>query len=100
MKKVVNGIMYNTATATRIAGWESGNMSDFAYCCECLYQKKNGEFFIHGEGGPLTVYAKHYDGCSGYGERIEPITEDDARIWCERHLDGDAFEKIFGPTEE
>ena len=53
MKKVINGKIYNTETATLIHQWDNGRRGDFSSCEEDLYRTKKGAFFIHGEGGNL-----------------------------------------------
>ncbi|MBQ6343937.1 MAG: hypothetical protein IJI41_12490 [Anaerolineaceae bacterium] len=63
--------------------------------------KKNGEFFLYGEGGPLSKYQKQVgmNEWSG-GEVIIPMTIEDARDWAEEHLDADDYVKVFGDPEE
>lgn len=34
------------------------------------------------------------------GEKIIPLTYEAAQKWAEEHLDGDAYEQIFGAVEE
>lgn len=101
MKKVINAKVYNTETATRVGSWDNGYFTnDFNYCSEDLYQKKTGEFFLHGEGGALSTYASHSGDTTGYGERIIPMTYDEATQWAERHLTGERYEQIFGEVSE
>lgn len=84
MKKIIEGKMYNTETATYIGRYRTDTMSrrDFRYLEEELYQKRTKEFFLCGEGGAMTKYAKYVEGC-GYtdGEKIIPLSEDEARNW-------------------
>lgn len=40
------------------------------------------------------------DGNWGWGEEITPITEDDAREWAEKYLDGNTYEAAFGEVVE
>lgn len=100
MKKIINGRKYDTTTATEIGSWDNGRYRDFRYCAETLYRKRTGEFFIHGEGGPLSDYCSYTGTMRGDGENIVPLTESDAREWVERHLTADEYEAIFGETEE
>lgn len=102
MKKVINNRLYNTATAKERGSWDNGRpYSDFAWCEEKLYQKKTGEFFLHGAGGPMSRYAESREqNAWGSGERIIPLTVEAARKWAEEHLDGDEYEAIFGPVVE
>lgn len=98
MKKYINGKKYDTETAQAVGSW-SNNRSyrDFSWCEETLYRKKTGEFFLHGEGGALSRYARQVDGnMRGSGEEIRPMSFDEAREWAEEQLDGDEYEKIFG----
>ena len=102
MKKVIAGKVYDTDTAQRLAYWE--NMADvrgFHQYSETLYRKKTGEYFLHGEGGPLTQYAQTV-GTNSWrgGERIMPLTYAEAQKWAEEHLDGDEYEAIFGQVTE
>lgn len=101
MKKVIKGKMYDTDTATFLESWSTGDHGDFGYCREAIYRKKTGEFFIQGEGGPMSAYAeKQGSNCWGYGKAIIPLTLDEAKKWVERHCDGDAYIAIFGTPEE
>lgn len=102
MKKIINGKRYDTETATQVGYWE--NMADirnFGYVCETLYRKRGGEHFLHGEGGASTKYAKSY-GLNewGFGERIMPMTHEEARQWAEEHLECDEYEAEFGEAPE
>ena len=101
MNKIINGKKYSTDTAKCVACWENGyGHGDFQYAEEQLYRKKTGEFFLYGEGGPMSGYAESY-GNETYGsEKIIPLSDDEAREWAEDHLDGDEYEEIFGPVEE
>lgn len=102
MKKYINGKKYDTETAKAV-GSRSNHRSyrDFSWCEETLYRKKTGEFFLHGEGGPMTVYAEYVDSNTRRGgERIQPMSFDEARAWAEEHLDGDEYEAIFGEIED
>lgn len=101
MKRIINGKVYNTEKAERVGSWDNGYYTnDFHYCSEDLYRKKTGEFFLHGEGGAMSIYASSEGNMSGYGERIIPMTYDEAAKWAERHLTGDQYEQIFGEVVE
>jgi hypothetical protein len=102
MKKIINGKLYNTETATALASWHNHYFPhDFNRVDETLYRKRTGEFFIHGEGGAMTRYNQRVSGggwCGGEG--IVPLTMDEAVEWAEVHLDADDYIKIFGEPEE
>ncbi len=99
MKKIINNKVYDTATAKRL-GFDGGG-DGFSHWYEELYQKRTGEFFLYGEGGALTKYARAIDdnNWSG-GEKIIPMSMEAARKWTETHLDVNAYESIFGLPDE
>jgi len=102
MKKIIGGKVYDTATAKKMASWSNmADVRDFHQFSETLYRKKTGEFFLHGEGGPLTQYAQTV-GTNSWrgGERIMPMTFAEAKAWAEEHLDGEEYEAIFGAVTE
>lgn len=102
MKKVINGKMYNTETAKECGSWaNAGGWRDFSHMEETLYQKRTGEFFLHGEGGPMTKYAESA-GQNQWrgGSKIMPLAWEDAREWAEKKLDADNYEAIFGEAPE
>lgn len=102
MKKIIKGKLYNTETAKLLGEWENNySINDFKHVSEHLYLKKIGEYFLHGEGGPLSIYAEQIGihGRSG-GERIRPLTYAEAREWAEEKLEVEEYEKIFGEVSE
>ena len=102
MKKIIGGKVYDTETAKKVGSYSNyGSWRDFNHFEETLYQKKTGEFFLHGEGGPATRYAVP-EGQSSWsgGERIMPMSYSEAQAWAEEHLEADAYEAIFGVIEE
>lgn len=102
MKRIINGKKYDTATAKEIGSASNGGgWRDFSHWEETLYRKKTGEFFLFGEGGPMTCYSVScgQNSWSG-GSAIRPLTEAEAKEWAERYLDVDDYEEIFGEVEE
>lgn len=97
MKKIIAGKLYDTETAKEIGYWDNGIYgNDFRACEETLYLKKTGEYFLHGEGGPLSKYAVYHGNNTSGSERIFPFTYDEAKEWAEKHLDADTFMAHFG----
>ena len=100
MKKIINGKKYDTETA-KCCGSFSKNEGSFTYCCEELYKKKTGEFFLYGKGGPISKYSQSCgQNCWSGGSDIVPLTETQARKWMEEHEDADTYEQLFGEVEE
>lgn len=101
MRKIINGRKYDTETATALGHAQSNvGRSDFKWWYETLYQKKNGEFFIHGEGNAASKYAERCGDMWGCGERIVPLADNEAREWAERNLTVTVYEAIFGEVDE
>ena len=100
MKKIINGRLYDTETAKLIGGWSNGfSSSDFHYCTEDIYQKKNGEYFLHGSGGAMSRYGKSYGGGMCGSQDIVPMTEKEIKIWAETHLTAEEYMKLYDVTE-
>lgn len=102
MKKIINGKVYDTEKAKKVASWYSSYArNDFHYYEEELYRKKTGEFFIYGEGNAASPYSRscgQNEWCGG--EKIVPMTFKEAQEWAEKHLDGDEYCEIFGEPDE
>lgn len=90
MKKVIDGKVYDTETARLVGEYEYDIANNLNYLIERLFCKKTGEYFMYGEGGPRTPYAKRLgDDRWSSGVAIVPLTPDEARGWAEKHLDTD-----------
>lgn len=102
MKKIIDGKIYDTSTAKEIAFWcNAGTWRDFTHKEETLYRKKTGEYFLFGEGGPMTNYAEYSGPNSwGSGERIIPLSFKQAKEWAEEHMEADDYESEFGEIVE
>jgi hypothetical protein len=97
MHKTIANKLYDTSTAKAMGNWQKGYTSDRGYLSETLYLKKTGEYFLHGEGGPRSRYAQRVaPNTWGYGERIIPLTHEEAHAWAENHLTETAYEVVFG----
>lgn len=104
MKKIIGSKKYNTETAKQVGEpWSPAGFgpSDFEWYEETLYRKRTGEYFLCGQGGPMSRYAEAY-GQSGWtgGERIMPLSYDQAKDWAEQHMDADAYIAAFGDPGE
>ena len=102
MKFIVAKKLYDTDTAKKIAEyWNGRSTSDWGYLYEVLYQKKNGEFFLHGDGGPMTKYRKECGSRTYCGsEKAIPFTLEEAKAWLEKYADANTYFELFGDVEE
>lgn len=101
MKKVIDGKIYNTDTADEIAcGGNDLSPGDFGYCDEWLHKTKKGAWFVYGEGGPASRWAKSCQGGRCDGDGIEVLTEAEALHWCEvNNVSADTVAKYFKVEE-
>ena len=101
MKKVLNGHVCDTATATMIGEKSFSHPGDFKWFREELYLTRAGVFFIHGEGGPASKYAQQVEQNSWEsGESMRLCPRDAAESWAEENCDGDVVLQFFGSPEE
>lgn len=96
MKQIINGLRYDTATATEVASYSLGYRTDFSGIEETLYRTAKGNYFIHGWGGAASSYAKPVgDGSMTEGEAITPMSEAEAVDWLEAKGKAEAIEQYF-----
>lgn len=89
MIKVIDGKRYNTDTAEQVFWHSNGAMrNDFKFREKTLYRTKGNAWFIEHTGGPMSDMATRLGGGSiGWGEEIEPVSDDDAYGFLEAHSD-------------
>ena len=97
MKKVIDGVLYNTETATEIASDSYSNPSDFNHWEEVLYRTKKGSWFLLGSGGPSSRYSVSIDtnSWSGSNDNIAPLEPREAMQWLERAEEHDLILEHF-----
>lgn len=98
MKKIIDGFRYDTEKAELVGEARSDvGKGDFRWWKEGLYRTPRAHrFFLSGEGGPMSQWAKGLDdGSRTSGEGIRPLTEKDAQRWAEKYLDAETVEKFF-----
>lgn len=101
MRAIIDGTAYDTDTATKLGSWYNGcYSSDFDYVQEELYRKRNGEYFLYGEGGAASAYSKACPGGVCGSESIVPLDLDEAEEWAQEHLSAEKYEAAFGPVSE
>ena len=102
MVKIIKGRKYDTNTAHEVGTYSNaGGWRDFSHFEETLYVKRTGEYFLFGEGGPMTKYRETVgqNEWSG-GSKIIPMDYDEAREWAEKNLSAEEYEAEFGEVEE
>jgi hypothetical protein len=102
MKSIINGKRYDTEKAVLIGEASYGNYGDFSRWEAGLYKTpRSGAYFLAGEGGPMTRWARKVDASSWTGgEGVLPMERDEALAWAEQHLSADEIEKHFGDAIE
>ena len=101
MKRIINGKRYDTDTAEFIKTYRSDlSINDFRYYDETLYLKKTGEFFLYATGNGASRYAGQYGDLRGPGEKIIPLTLDEAKAWVEKIEDPNLYEELFELMDE
>ena len=103
MKKVINGKVYDTGKAKLIAEAHHPDCIEYATgkgLQQYLYQKKNGEFFLHADGAAIELQNVLQSGEYRPGKSIYPMTYEQAQRWAERELSADQWENIFGDPED
>lgn len=100
MKKIIDGKTYNTETAECLGEYSYGIPGDYHYYSEGLYRSQKGTYFIYGEGGALSKYARLIGNHQTGGDGLNVISEEEALKWAEHHLSADDYICIFGEPEE
>ncbi len=97
MKRIIDGLIYNTATAAEIASSTRHSPTDFNHVAEALYRTRNGRYFLAGEGNARSRYAEQVDQNTwGPGAGIIPLDAAEALRWCEDcGVDTDTIEAEF-----
>ena len=98
MREMDRDVLELVYAAELIAEHEFGDPENFDYTFEALYKTPSGNYFIFGEGGPLTFYAKRVGPTTKTGGwDIIPLSAETALEWCEDHeVDPGIMEKEFG----
>lgn len=103
MRRIINGVEYDTETAERLGSAGHGLQGeDLDWTEETLYRRrKDGRFFMYGEGGPNSDYARWLnDNDRKGGRRIDPYTREEASRWAEDNLKPEEWEHAFGPADK
>lgn len=98
MRKIIDGIRYDTNKAIEIGEYSSPHpVSDFQWWQAMLYRTpRSGRYFLAGEGGPMTSFAQPSAlGGMSYGNKVTPLSRQDALAWVEQYLDSEVVEAEF-----
>jgi len=103
MKKIINGVRYDTEVATLIGEYDNighgvDSTTAFAYWEAGLYiPPRSKRYFLAGEGGPMSRFARPAGRNSRTGgSGIIPMSEEDAFGWAQECLSTDEVEAHFG----
>ena len=99
MKKIINGLRYDTETATEVTVLRSGeDDKDDEYFTEALYKTQKGAWFIVGNGGIDSKYGllEEMTGLVMDMDLILPLTEDEVMARLEEHNEVELLEEHFG----
>jgi len=97
MKKIIDGLRYDTEKAIEIGSAGEGYAGDLQQWEATLYKTpRSGRFFVAGSGGPMSRFAQSVgqNQWSG-GSDLIPMSVEEARGWAEKYLDADAVERHF-----
>ena len=102
MKKIIKNKVYDTDTARELCTFEpNSSKKDKSWYKEVLYQKKTGEYFLHGQGNSESIYSKALSKKEKKGiEKLIPMNYDEAAAWAKKNLSTEIYDKIFGVPEE
>ena len=101
MKKFISGRRYDTGTAKLVGYTSYSKQGRSYYWSEDLYRKKTGEFFLHGQGGPMSKYGQPVGENQWKGGNvIIPLSLSEAQEWAKKYLDADTYDEIFGRVAE
>lgn len=97
MKAIINGFRYDTDKAIKIGSASYGYGNDFSAWRASLYVTKTARrYFLAGSGGPMSRYGRSTgQNESSGGERIDPMTKEEALTWAEQYLDAEDIEAAF-----
>jgi len=101
MKRIINGKIYNTDTATHIGNHQHSNRGDFHFEDTDLYRTPKGAFFVQGAGGAYSRWSKPLgnNGMSG-SHGIQTMSAIEALAWCEdAGIDADVIAQYFSVEE-
>nr|DAT23290.1 MAG TPA: hypothetical protein [Caudoviricetes sp.] len=95
MQQIINGKKYDTETANYFGACEVTNLKCGFREHISLFRKDNGEYFLHNYLQELSWIGDHFINLS-----INPLTEEEAKKWAEKHLSVERYEAFLGKRME
>jgi hypothetical protein len=99
MKRIVDGVAYNTWTSTKLAMWgPQSNTDSLGRDCEVsgtLYQTPKGAFFAHYETITQIPGTDDRDAYDREENEFEPLTPDKAREWLVKGKNIEIIDETF-----
>jgi hypothetical protein len=102
MKKIVNGVRFDTEKAIEIGSESYGYGGDFRQWEATLYvTPKSRRYFLAGSGGPMSRFAQSagQNEWTG-GSDLIPMSQSEALEWAEQNLQSEDFEDHFADVIE
>jgi hypothetical protein len=101
IRKVVDGKIYDTETATEVATHDNGlGRNDFTFEWLGIFRTKGGAWFLSGETGAIGRFREQIGDGYASGKVLEVLTEQGALALLERWNETSAIEKYFPFVEE
>lgn len=101
MKAVIDGLLYDTDTATEICDISNGySTNDFKYRSGKLYKTPNGRYFAVGSGGANSMFAVQVGNSRmGSTDRIVALDMHTARALAEHYASVNTITEFFTVEE-
>ncbi|MGH0051992.1 MAG: hypothetical protein ACQ5SW_01205 [Sphaerochaetaceae bacterium] len=101
MRRVLDGMVYDTYKAVEVCEVFEGNRGDFQHIDATLYRtKRSKQFFLAGWGGAMTRFSKRCsDGSYVGSEKIVPLSVEEARQFAEHNASAEVIEEFFESKE-
>lgn len=89
MKARIYGVLYDTRTSEVLADvYSKSTDNDWRWWGEQLLRTKSGHYFLRGDGGWLTIWAR---------QDFVPLSRDQAVEWTKKHLAPAKFKRMTFP---
>lgn len=97
MKRVLDGMTYDTGNALVVCEVFEGYRTDLTHIDAVLYRtKRSKQFFLAGYGGAMTRFSQRCtDGSYAGGEKIVPLTIQEAKHFADKHAKPEVIAEYF-----